>query len=48
MSVVHFSLPVEHVALLEIDNPPMNALGRAARAALHPPMASSQETNIRR
>ncbi len=23
-----------HVALLEIDNPPMNALGRAARAAL--------------
>jgi enoyl-CoA hydratase/carnithine racemase len=34
MSTVHFSRPAAHVALLEIDNPPMNALGRAARAAL--------------
>lgn len=34
MSVIHFSSPAEHVVLLEIDNPPMNALGRAARAAL--------------
>jgi enoyl-CoA hydratase/carnithine racemase len=31
---VHYSKPAAHVALLEIDNPPMNALGRAARAAL--------------
>jgi enoyl-CoA hydratase len=34
MSVIHFSSPAEHVVLLEIDNPPMNALGRTARAAL--------------
>src|SRR5471032_2667017 len=34
MSTIHFSKPAAHVALLEIDNPPMNALGRAARAAL--------------
>ncbi len=34
MSTVHVSKPAAHVALLEIDNPPMNALGRAARAAL--------------
>ena len=34
MSTVHFSRPAAHVALLKIDNPPMNALGRAARAAL--------------
>ena len=34
MSVIHFTSPAEHVVLLEIDNPPMNALGRAARAAL--------------
>ena len=34
MSAIHFSSPAEHVVLLEIDNPPMNALGRAARAAL--------------
>ncbi len=34
MSTIHFSRPAAHVALLEIDNPPMNALGRAARAAL--------------
>jgi len=34
VSTVHFSRPAAHVALLEIDNPPMNALGRAARAAL--------------
>jgi enoyl-CoA hydratase/carnithine racemase len=34
MSDVHISTPAAHVALLEIDNPPMNALGRDARAAL--------------
>lgn len=34
MSTVHLSRPAPHVALLEIDNPPMNALGRAARAAM--------------
>lgn len=34
MSAIHFSKPLAHVALLELDNPPMNALGRAARAAL--------------
>ncbi|HEX4293605.1 MAG TPA: enoyl-CoA hydratase-related protein [Rhizomicrobium sp.] len=34
MSTVHLSRPAAQVALLEIDNPPMNALGRAARAAL--------------
>ena len=34
MSTVHFSKPAKHVALLEIDNPPMNALGRAPRAAM--------------
>jgi enoyl-CoA hydratase len=34
MSEVHFSTPARHVALLEIDNPPMNALGRGPRAAL--------------
>ncbi len=32
--MIHFSTPATHVALLEIDNPPMNALGRVARAAL--------------
>ena len=32
--VIHFSKPAAGVALLEIDNPPMNALGRAPRAAL--------------
>jgi len=31
---IHCSKPAAHVALLEIDNPPMNALGRAARAGL--------------
>jgi len=31
---IHASAPSAHVALLEIDNPPMNALGRAPRAAL--------------
>lgn len=34
MSTIHFSKPAVHVALLELDNPPMNALGRSARAAL--------------
>jgi enoyl-CoA hydratase/carnithine racemase len=34
VSTIHFSKPAAHVALLEIDNPPMNALGRGARAAL--------------
>ena len=34
MSAIHFSKPLAHVALLELDNPPMNALGRAARATL--------------
>jgi enoyl-CoA hydratase/carnithine racemase len=34
MSSIHVSKPAAHVALLEIDNPPMNALGRQARAAL--------------
>jgi len=34
VSTIHFSRPSAHVALLELDNPPMNALGRAARAAL--------------
>ncbi|MEI9887090.1 MAG: enoyl-CoA hydratase/isomerase family protein [Rhizomicrobium sp.] len=34
MTKVHFSKPAAHVALLTIDNPPMNALGRVARAAL--------------
>lgn len=33
-AVVHFTRRAPHVALLEIDNPPMNALGRDARAAL--------------
>jgi enoyl-CoA hydratase len=31
---IRTSQPAAHVALLEIDNPPMNALGRAPRAAL--------------
>jgi enoyl-CoA hydratase len=31
---IHYSKPSTHIALLEIDNPPMNALGSAARAAL--------------
>ncbi|MEJ0042206.1 MAG: hypothetical protein WDM81_08300 [Rhizomicrobium sp.] len=34
MSRIHFSVPAGHVALLEIDNPPMNALGREPRAEL--------------
>jgi enoyl-CoA hydratase len=34
VSTIHFSKPSAHVALLELENPPMNALGRAARAAL--------------
>ncbi|MEI9989838.1 MAG: enoyl-CoA hydratase/isomerase family protein [Rhizomicrobium sp.] len=34
MSLIHFSSPASHVALLEIDNPPMNALGREPRAEL--------------
>jgi enoyl-CoA hydratase len=34
VSTIHFSKPSAHVALLEIDNPPMNALGRSSRAAL--------------
>lgn len=31
---VHFERPVEHVALLRIDNPPANAIGRAMRDLL--------------
>jgi enoyl-CoA hydratase len=34
MTTIHFTRPAPHVAVLEIDNPPMNALGRAPRAAL--------------
>ena len=34
MSTIHLSHPAPHVALIEIDNPPMNALGRAPRTAL--------------
>jgi enoyl-CoA hydratase/carnithine racemase len=34
MSMIHISKPAAHVVLLEIDNPPMNALGRAARTTL--------------
>lgn len=34
MSTIHTSTLASGVALLEIDNPPMNALGRAPRAAL--------------
>jgi enoyl-CoA hydratase len=34
MSAIHFSRPAAQVALLELDNPPMNALGRSARATL--------------
>ena len=34
MSAIHFSKPAAHVALLELDNPPMNALGRSARSQL--------------
>ncbi|MBL6938831.1 MAG: enoyl-CoA hydratase/isomerase family protein [Alphaproteobacteria bacterium] len=34
MTTIHYSRPAIGVALLEIDNPPMNALGRAPRAAL--------------
>ena len=34
VSTIHFSGPAPHVALLEIDNPPMNALGRGPRAEL--------------
>jgi len=33
-AMIHRTRPAPHVALLAIDNPPMNALGRAARAAL--------------
>ena len=34
VSRIHFSAPVAHVALLKIDNPPMNALGREPRTEL--------------
>lgn len=34
MSAIHFTRPAANVALLEIDNPPMNALGREARGGL--------------
>jgi len=34
MTTIHYSTPATGVALLELDNPPMNALGRAPRAAL--------------
>ncbi|HEY0301008.1 MAG TPA: enoyl-CoA hydratase/isomerase family protein [Rhizomicrobium sp.] len=34
MTQVRFAKPAAQVALLTIDNPPMNALGRAARTAL--------------
>ncbi len=33
--MINFSKLSEHAALLEIDNPPANALGRAAREAFH-------------
>jgi enoyl-CoA hydratase/carnithine racemase len=32
--IVHFERPVEHVALVRIDNPPANAIGRAMRDLL--------------
>jgi enoyl-CoA hydratase len=34
MVAIHFSRPNSHIALLEIDAPPANALGEAARRAL--------------
>jgi len=34
MTTIHYSTPAPGVALLEIDNPPMNALGRAPRAEI--------------
>jgi len=34
VSAIHLSYPARHVALIEIDYPPMNALGRGPRAAL--------------
>jgi len=34
VSTIHVGRPAARVALLEIDNPPMNALGRRARAEL--------------
>ncbi|HEY0106589.1 MAG TPA: enoyl-CoA hydratase-related protein [Rhizomicrobium sp.] len=34
LTAIRFSRPAPHVALLEIDNPPMNALGRGPRAEL--------------
>ncbi|MEJ1967080.1 MAG: enoyl-CoA hydratase/isomerase family protein [Rhizomicrobium sp.] len=34
VTAIHFSKPAPHVVLLEIDNPPVNALGRAPRMAL--------------
>jgi enoyl-CoA hydratase/carnithine racemase len=33
-TTIHHTTPAAHVALLEIDNPPMNALGHAPRVAL--------------
>jgi len=33
--MINFSKLSEHAALIEIDNPPANALGRAARQAFH-------------
>ena len=48
MSAIHFSRPAPHVALLEIDNPPMNALGRGPRAALLARLDEIEaDTNIR-
>jgi len=34
MTTIHYSTPAAGVALLELDNPPLNALGRGPRAAL--------------
>ncbi|MEI9995641.1 MAG: enoyl-CoA hydratase-related protein [Rhizomicrobium sp.] len=48
VSRIHFSTPAAHVALLEIDNPPMNALGRGPRAELQARLdAIDADGNIR-
>jgi enoyl-CoA hydratase/carnithine racemase len=40
---IHLSRPMPHVALIEIDNPPSNALGRDALAALHSVLGTLEE-----
>lgn len=46
--VVKLTLPLPHVAVVEIDNPPSNALGSAARTALWPVMERlEKDTSIR-